>query len=332
MQVKTKAVFAVVLLALISLLNTKTGMAESMRGRQGQSGLEKVQDDTAGPFLIRDFRAMKRIPEKIITMKELEKNKSFIRYSIVYTSHGLKITGMMNIPHGQGPFPTVILNHGHYDRKRYVIGAGFKEGADIFASNGYIAVGSDYRNHGASESGKNLFQHLGNLYDILSLLDAVKDLPSVDRKRIGMWGYSGGGWISLKAVVVDPIIKIAALFGSMSADDLDNYKALSKWHPEDIKVVNRMIGNPHDNPDTFREMSPIYFVKDMPNYFIIHRGENDTIIPKEWNERLRDRLLQEKKIVEFYTYPRQDHVLKGSAWDISMDRTIIFFKKYLRSN
>lgn len=290
---------------------------------------DKIQGDDSYLFLITELRKKDFIDTEIEIIKTLEKNNNFIRYLISYNSEGLKITGMMNVPHGNGPFPSVILNHGYYKPKKFFIGAGFKKAADIFARNGYIAVGSDFRNHGNSDKGKNFFQHIGFLYDVLYLVEAVKKLPYIDRERIGMWGFSGGGWLTLKAIVIERSIKVAALFGSMSADDIDNYKALYKWHTDVIKEVNRIIGTPPENPEAYANMSPMNFLKDMPNYIIIHRGGKDKIIPVEWSERLRNGLVRESKVLEFYSYPEQGHVLQGKAWNISMDRTIKFFNRYL---
>jgi dipeptidyl aminopeptidase/acylaminoacyl peptidase len=291
---------------------------------------EEKQKEYSGPFTINEFRKKDFRDSNIEIVKTLEKKGSFTRYLIAYGSEGLRITGMMNVPKGKGPFPVVILNHGRYNPDKHFIGAGFKKSADTFAREGYVAIGSDYRNYGESDKGKNVFAHLGSLNDVLYLVQAVKKISFVDKEKIGMWGYSGGGWLTLKAIIIDRSITVAALFGSMSADDIDNYKRIYKWHPEVIDDVNMVIGSPDEKPDIYEKMSPINFLKDMPNYIIMHRGADDKVIPVEWSERLRDELIRENKVVEYYTYPRQGHGLNGKARDISMERTVVFFNRYLK--
>jgi len=267
----------------------------------------------------------------INVIKTLEVESHFTRYLIKYESDGINISGMMNVPKGHGLFPVVILNHGYYDPRKFSIGLGFRNAADIFARHGYVAIGSDYRNHGSSDKGPDFFQHMGSLYDVLYLVEAVKELPYVDKERIGMWGYSKGGWITLKASVISKDIKVIALFGSMSSDDRENYYALEKWHPEVLKDVRRVLGKPEEGNEAYKLLSPISYIRYMSNNVIIHHGEKDEAAPLKWSEYLREALIRERKTVEFYVYPGQGHVLKGEAWDKSMERTVNFFNRFLRN-
>ena len=292
-------------------------------------GVEIYATDEAEHFYIENLRKKQFNTTGIKTTKTLEHNETFTRYLIEYESDGLKISGMMNIPKGEGQFPVVVLNHGYYDPKKFSVGLGFKDAADIFARNGYVAVGSDYRNNGNSDKGENFFQHIGSLYDVLNLVEAVKQLPYVDKQKVGMWGYSGGGWLTLKASVINRDIKAIALFGSMSSDDKENYYALEKWHPEVLKNVRKNLGKPEEGNEAYKLISPINYIKYMSNNVIIHHGVKDEAVPLKWSENLREALIRERKTVEFYAYPEQGHVLRGEAWDLSMERTVIFFKRFL---
>lgn len=288
--------------------------------------------DDSYPFFIANLRQKDFSGSGIKVVRTLEKNKDFTRYFITYNSEGLQITGMMNVPSGEGQFPAVILNHGYYDPKKLSIGYGFKDAADLFAMSGYVAVGSDYRNYGDSDGGPNSFLYNGALYDVLHLVSAVKRLPHVDPERIGMWGHSGGGGLTLKSIVVDNGIKAAALYASMSADDIDNYKVIKKWHPQDIKEFTGRMGSPKGNPEVFAKKSPINYLSDLKASIIIHHGERDKAVPISWSEKLRDALIREGKQVEYYSYPDQGHTLEGKAWDEAMKRTVAFFDRYVKGS
>ncbi|MEW6715865.1 MAG: prolyl oligopeptidase family serine peptidase [Nitrospirota bacterium] len=284
----------------------------------------------ANKYFIESLRLEKFKGRGIKIIRALEEKQAFTRYLIEYDSQGLGISGMMNVPKGEGPFPVVILNHGHYDPIKFSIGLGFKSAADIFAENGYVAVGADFRNNGNSDKGEDFFEHIGSLHDVLYLVEAVKELPYVRRERIGMWGYSGGGWLTLKALVISNDIKAAALFGSMSMDDRDNYYALMKWHPEALEGVVKILGTPDENPDNYARLSTMGYLKDISAKVIIHHGVKDEATPFEWSVKLREALVKEGKIVEFYPYSMQEHVLKGKAWDRAMQKTVNFFDRFLK--
>jgi hypothetical protein len=54
----------------------------------------------------------------------LARNSAYTRYFVTYTSGALRISGIMNIPTGMGPYPALVLNHGHIDTDIYTNGRG----------------------------------------------------------------------------------------------------------------------------------------------------------------------------------------------------------------
>ncbi|MBI5575170.1 MAG: alpha/beta fold hydrolase [Deltaproteobacteria bacterium] len=314
---------------LAAALCLAIGLGDCSSGKKGASGLEAAGTSVPEKYYIENLRKKDFPGGPVRIVKRLESAGAFDRYLIEYDSGRLNITGMMDVPRGKGPFPVVVLNHGHYDQKNFSPGLGFRQAADAFARKGYVAVGSDFRNMGGSDKGEDFFQHLGSLEDVLRLVDAVKKLPYVDPERIGMWGYSGGGWLTLKSAAIKPEIKAIAVLGSMSADDRDNYLALQKWHPTALAEVDRFVGKPGESPEAYAKLSAKNYLKDVPARVIIHHGADDKAVPLPWAEKLRDRLRSEGKVVEMYVYEGQGHVLKGRAWDLSTERTIRFFDRYL---
>jgi len=112
---------------------------------------------------------------------------------ITYMSQGLRITGVIAKPKGEGPFPLVLVNHGGYSHAKDHLVQVMR-----VASAGFVTIASDYRGHGGSEGrdGSN-FQEV-ELYgrDAVNGLKAAKTLPYVDASRIGLWGHSMGGFVS----------------------------------------------------------------------------------------------------------------------------------------
>ena len=324
------SIFVLVIFTLV-VFATVVGLIGCQREGSITSNTRKPVDDSY-PFFIMNLRQKDFGGSDIKIVRTLEENEDFTSYLITYNSEGLQIIGMMNVPKGKGPFPAIILNHGHYDPKRFTIGYGFKDAADFFARSGYIAIGSNYRNYGDSDRGSDSFIYNGSLYDVLYLVNAVKRLSYVDPERIGMWGHSGGGGLTLKSIVVNSSIKAAALYASMSADDVDNYNVMKKWHPHEIKEFTDKMGSPKGNPEVFAKMSPINYLSDLNAPVIIHHGERDQAVPISWSEKLRNTLIKEGKKVEYYSYPNQEHTLEGKARNEAMERTLTFFNRYVKGS
>src|SRR3989344_5335011 len=107
----------------------------------------------------------------------LDENDAYTRFYITYKSSELTISGIMNIPKGNGPIPVLSLNHGHIDTKIYTNGRGLKREQDYLARRGFAVLHSDYRNHADSsedpEADVNF--RLGYVEDVINAIYGVKN-------------------------------------------------------------------------------------------------------------------------------------------------------------
>ena len=87
----------------------------------------------------------------------LDENDKYTSYLIDYPSDGLTITGVMQIPVGEGPFPVIVMNHGFFSRSVYSSGDGTDRASAYLAQHGYITLASDYRSWGDSDIGESFF-------------------------------------------------------------------------------------------------------------------------------------------------------------------------------
>ena len=150
------------------------------------------------------------------------KSPDFTTYLIFYTSQGLRIGGMMNVPNGRGPYPVIILCHGYIHPEKYATGNDTWLEADYLAKNGYVTIAPDYRSHAASDDGVSFF-HIGYAEDVLNLISSLRTFKKADANRIGLWGHSMGGGVALKSAVVSKKVDAVVLFGSVSADERVNF-------------------------------------------------------------------------------------------------------------
>jgi dienelactone hydrolase len=273
----------------------------------------------------------------------------FTRYYIDYPSDGLTITGIMQVPRGDGPFPVIILNHGYIPRDLYWSGADTSSAAGYLNRQGYLTIAPDFRSWGASDTGNSFFS-TGQVIDVLNLISSLPSLPNADLTRIGMWGHSMGGGITMKAITIDSRIKAAVLYAPVSANDAE---VLARWGPgcrpdQPSSLVNKCGGaeilvsdidedlfgaymDAVQNPGLLYQTSAINYVDLIIAPVQIHIGTTDTNTPPEWSATINEALRMAGKEVEYFTYPGQGHLLRGESWQLFMARVVDFFDRNLLS-
>src|SRR5258706_10021414 len=227
-----------------------------------------------------------------------DKNQFYTSYLIDYPSDGLTITGVMHIPVGAGPFPVIIMNHGFFSRSIYHSGDGTDRVSPYLAEHGYITLASDYRSWGGSDIGESFF-YSGLVIDVINLINAIPSIPQADPKRVGIWGHSMGGGITVKILVIvgagssRPVsLKAAVLYSTVSADDAD---IIARWGigcfgdiaegeqiigcnssdvipvdlPQNLQKAYRFAAN---DADTLKEISPLYHLENINVPIQIHYG------------------------------------------------------------
>lgn len=263
---------------------------------------------------------------------------TYTRYYIDYPSYDpsvdseepLTITGVMHVPHGEGPFPVVILNHGYIPPSRYWSGADTWRAADYLARRGYLTIAPDFRGWGESDSGDNFFRS-GLVIDVLNLISSLPSLPQVDPERVGMWGHSMGGGVTTKAITVAPGIKAAVLYAPVSADDT---VVMGRWgrftgggSADD--PLRRAYREAVRDRSFLQQTSPIFYFDFVTAPVQIHQGTADTTTPPRWSEAIRDALQAAGKDAEYFAYPGQGHAFQGESWTLFMERVVAFFDGHL---
>lgn len=291
--------------------------------------------DTSDPLFIESLRQHRDDPPPTLEIvTPLAETADFTQYQIAYTSDGLRITGVMNVPKTNPPdttppFPVILLNHGYYNPASYTPGTGTQREADYLAVHGYVTFASDYRGYAGSEGDFGGHFDPGWTYDILDLLDALPSLDFVDPERVGMWGHSTGGEIALRVIIARDSIDATVLFGSMGADAADNFRLVQGWGGGH-EVVQRY-GTPEEAPEVWAKLSPMTYLADVSGPISIHHGELDGEVPPELSVRLWEAMQAAGRPGEYYTYPDQHHVFQGEAWTLAMERTVTFFDQYVKS-
>ena len=269
----------------------------------------------------------------------LSENDLYTRYYITYNSEGLEISGIINIPKGEGPFPILILNHGYIDPEFYTNGQGLKREQDYFARNRYVVLHSDYRGYAFSDPDPdgNIRPRTDYVEDVLNAISAVKksDIKSLDKENIGMLGHSMGGGIAENIMVTKPdIAKAYVLLAPINADYLINFKKWVEPDPDFEGIAEKFYeryGTYEENPELWESFSAINYIGNIKSPVMLHQGDQDKDVPVEWSRNFAKALENSNKDITYHEYPGEGHTFYN-AQSLVMQRSLDFFDKNLKND
>lgn len=267
----------------------------------------------------------------------LAETSTYTRYFATYKSGNLTISGIMNVPKGNGPFPALVLNHGYIDPDVYVNGQGLRREQDYLAREGYVVLHTDYRNHAQSDDDPNfeLGLRLGYAEDVLNAVTAIKrsTFSFIDRERVGLLGRSMGGGVTFNAAVARPeLIAAIVVFAPVSTNAVDNFNRWFRRGSDRRALAERiadLYGSPEENPEFWRNVSSVNFLDRIAVPVVIHHGTSDDSVPIEWSEKTTAALKAAGKDVRYFVYEDEEHAF-GPLWTRSMRRTVAYLDGLLK--
>jgi pimeloyl-ACP methyl ester carboxylesterase len=138
---------------------------------------------------------------------------------IRFRSGKFRLTGDLRMPVGEGPYPAIILVHGSGSATRN--GAvPFNPLIEIFLRNGYAVFSWD--KPGSGESTGKFSDELTQRAEILvNGIDVLREHPSIDSDRIGLWGISQAGWIMPLAIESSEHVAFMIVVGGGAEDSIE---------------------------------------------------------------------------------------------------------------
>lgn len=176
----------------------------------------------------------------------------------------------------------------------------------MLAQQGYVIMSFDNRGTAAPRGRafrKAAFRKIGILApkeQAAAVQAVLKERPYLDPKRVGSWGWSGGGSMSLNAIFKYPkLYKTAIAIASVP-----NQRYYDTIYQE------RYMGLPGENVEGYREGSPINFAHQLEGDLLIIHGAADDNCHYQTFEKLVDKLIRHNKVFSMMTYPRGTHSIK----------------------
>lgn len=160
----------------------------------------------------------------------------------------------------------------------------------------------------------------GNLAAQLALVDHLTAQPWVDASRIGLWGWSGGGFNTLYCLFHRPGVWKAGVAGAPVTD----------WRLYDSIWTERYLDTPQDNPDGYRASSPFHEADKLRDHLLVLHGLADDNVHPQNTVALSDRLIRAGRPFEQALYPGQKHAFRGESQTHVYARMTEFFERTLQ--
>ena len=298
---------------------------------------------TLHPLTIESMRQRQYPGSQVFIEEELTRGANYDRYIASYRSEGLKIHALLTVPFGEPPatgWPVIIFNHGYIPPEQYRTTERYVAYVDNLARNGFIVFRPDYRGHGSSEGvPSGAYSSPNYVVDVLNAFTSMKTYPGADPNRMGMWGHSMGGYITLRSMVIRDDIKAGVIWAGVvgSYEDLlccwrrsssasaPTRSPTRSWRGS----LSAIYGSPEENPGFWDSISASAYLADLSGPLQLHHGTADTEVPLQFSETLYDEVQAVGGTVELYVYPGADHNL-AAPFSLAMQRTIEFFNRYLK--
>lgn len=234
--------------------------------------------------------------------------KEFYKFT---TPEGVELNGWKILPPGFDPnkkYPVLMEVYGGPGSQTVLNGSGNPfdfTWYQMLAQKGYIIASVDNRGTGArgEEFKKMTYQQLGK-YETIDQIEAAKYFASqsyVDSARIGIWGWSYGGFMSTLCIT-----KGADVFSMAIA-----VAPVTNWRYYDNIYTERFMRKPQDNASGYDDNSPINFADKLKGKYLVIHGTGDDNVHVQNTMDIITALVKANKQFEMFLYPNKNHGIYG---------------------
>jgi len=196
----------------------------------------------------------------------------------------------------------------------------------LLADRGYVVLDLDYR--GSAGYGREwrtaIYRHMGgkDLEDVLDGAAYLASAQGVDPARIGVYGGSYGGFLTLMALFTSP-----RTFAAGAA-----LRPVTDWAHYNHGYTSQILNEPTDDPEAYRRSSPIYFAEGLQAPLLICHGLVDDNVHAQDSIRLAQRLIELRKDDwELALYPVEKHAFEEeTSWADEYHRILKLFETRVR--
>lgn len=258
------------------------------------------------------------------------KNHSEVEFGTINAKDGQKLYFSLLKPSSFDPnkkYPVIVHVYGGPGTRLVTKswGAGSGMWGQLMASQGYIMFTID--NRGSADRGKNfesaIHNHLGNVEveDQKSGVDYLRTLPYVDSSRIGVFGWSYGGYMTLMMMMKAPDYFHAGI----------SVAPVTDWTLYDTHYTEKYLNTPQNNKEGYEKSSVFPYIDGLKGPLMVVHGMSDDNVLFQNSIKLYEALQEKNKSFEMMNYPASKHAIAGSKLRRHLyEQCIIpFFKRNL---
>jgi dipeptidyl-peptidase-4 len=221
-----------------------------------------------------------------------------------------ELYAQMILPPGFQPakkYPVIVYvyggPHAQLVNNTWLGGSGFFN--YYLAQQGFIIFTLD--NRGSANRGRDfeqaVFRHLGTLEvsDQMVGIKYLKSLPYVDPERIGVQGWSYGGFMTISLMLREPEVFKVGVCGGPVTD----------WKYYEVMYGERYMDTPEENPEGYKEGSLLERAGSLQGDLLIIHGTSDPTVVWQQSLTLLKRFIEEGKQVDYFVYPGHGHGVGG---------------------
>ncbi len=191
----------------------------------------------------------------------------------------------------------------------------------LLAREGHLVASVDNRGTGARGVSfkKMTYLNLGRYeaQDQIAVARYFAALPYVEAGRIGIWGWSYGGYMAALCILKGADVFRAAISGAPVTD----------WRLYDTIYTERYMRTPEENPDGYAESAPLAYADRLAGRLLLVHGTGDDNVHVQNTLQLVERLIEADKQFEFRLYPNEPHGIRGATRRVNLYTLMTEFLK-----
>ena len=309
---------------------------------QNQTTPKKTFPDASTSPLSIEAMRKRSYPGSAFTVRQtLRSGGNYSRQVVSYQSDGLRINALLTIPSGtlpKGGWPAIVFNHGYIPPSVYRTTERYAAYQDAFARAGFVTLKSDYRGHGSSQ-GEAVGGYFdpGYTTDVLNAAASLRKDRRVNAARLGMWGHSMGGALTLRSMVIDRGIKAGVIWAGVVAPYELLQNAWTRGPGAEVipysarrrgLELRAKYGTVEQNPAFWQAVSPNSFLQSVSGPLQLHQGTADAEVPVTFHRALEQGLKAVGKPYTAYVYRGDNHDLSRNL-GTALSRSVAFFRANL---
>ncbi|QDP84558.1 prolyl oligopeptidase family serine peptidase [Chryseobacterium sp. SNU WT5] len=194
---------------------------------------------------------------------------------------------------------------------------------EYMAQKGYIVFTMDGR--GSSNRGlkfeQAIFRNAGEveMKDQLKGVDYLKSLPYVDADKLGIHGWSYGGFMTTCFMLKNPDIFKVAVAGGPVID----------WNMYEIMYTERYMDSPQNNPEGYKKANLLDKVQNLKGHLLMIHGAQDNVVVWQHSLKFLKAAVDHSVQLDYFVYPVHEHNVLGKDRVHLMQKVTDYFDEYL---